>query len=246
MPDPVASETVDFACPHCGGAMSTHLERLGDAVTCPACGMPVQSPEPRPVRPSGPKYQFQCLRCGSLLEAWASQAGKSARCPSCDAEFVVPPYDERTGLARMDADPGRDGELPAPVHAYAAAGQKAPRIVRLPDDSLVIECPRCGRQSPPVADNCRSCGLPFTIEGTRNAAILRRDNGGALTLALGISSVAMGFCGGIGLLPATLGLVIGLVQVRQVPDRIDGACGAGIVISIVGALVSVLALSGAL
>lgn len=244
--DSVSSESVDFACPHCGGAISTRLERLDEPVTCPACGMPVQRPESPPIQPSGPAYQFQCLRCGSVLEARASQAGHTARCPSCDATFVVPAYDERTGLACSDAYPGHDGKLPAPVHAYAAAGEKAPRIVRLPDDSLVIECPRCGQQSPPAADNCRKCGLPFTIEGMRThpSAPFGQNAGGALTMTLGIASVLLAFCGGIGLLPATLGLIIGVTQILRVPNRLFRAWGVGVLLSAAGIALSTIVLYG--
>ncbi len=115
----------------------------------------------------GPTFRFRCLRCGSVLEARIAQVGERARCPSCDAVFVVPQVDPRTGLALGGADPGHDGQYPAPVHAYAAAGHAAPRIVRLPDDSLVIECPNCLHRTDIKANNCPACGRPFFPGGQR-------------------------------------------------------------------------------
>lgn len=58
-----------------------------------------------------------------------------------------------------------DGQLPTPMHAYATAGARAPRIKRLENGDQVIVCPRCGREMPVDVNTCRSCGMPFTMEG---------------------------------------------------------------------------------
>ena len=101
-----------------------------------------KDPSPTTGTAHGHRFQFRCLRCRSVLEARSSQSGQQARCPTCDASFAVPIIDAQTGLAASDADPGDDGELPTPMHAYAAAGDKAPRIIRKGDDTLAIGCSR--------------------------------------------------------------------------------------------------------
>src|SRR5947209_11398302 len=40
-----------------------------------------------------------------------------------------------------------------PVHAYAAAGERAPRILRRNDGTQNIQCPRCNSVSPITANN---------------------------------------------------------------------------------------------
>lgn len=154
----------------------------------------------------GRTFRFRCLRCASVLEARIAQTGEQARCPSCDAVFVIPPADPKTGLALGGADPGDDGQYPAPVHAYAAAGHAAPRIVRLADDSLVIECPNCRQRTDIKADNCPACGRPFTLEGSAASPDLKSN--AATVFVLGIISVPLlPLCG--------IGAVIGLVAVMS-------------------------------
>lgn len=80
----------------------------------------------------------------------------------------MPMVDSVTGRAVSDADPGDDGELPTPVHAYAAAGDMAPIIVRKGDDSLFIRCRLCDHENPVDADCCDRCGRPFTLEGAES------------------------------------------------------------------------------
>jgi RNA polymerase subunit RPABC4/transcription elongation factor Spt4 len=142
-----------------------------------------------------------------VLEAAIAQAGKEARCPSCDAVFVVPQVDPRTGLPVDHADPGDDGQYPAPVHAYAAAGHAAPHIIRLPDDSLAIECPSCHRQTDIRADNCPACGRPFTLEGSPQVVITASQSSIQDPLSLAVIGLLLSFCGGIGIIPAVIAVV---------------------------------------
>lgn len=116
------------------------------------------------------RFNFTCRRCGSVLEALGEQSGRHGRCPTCGALFVVPEVDRQTGLAAAPAEVAEDGQLPTPMHAYATAGEKAPKIKRLESGEQVIGCPRCGRNTSIDADSCGSCGLPFTIEGAAEVA----------------------------------------------------------------------------
>lgn len=156
------------------------------------------------------RFTFTCQRCASILEASSNLVRKSGRCPTCGAVFTIPEVDFRTGLATGPAVVKDDGQLPTPMHAYATAGQKAPKIVRLPNGEQVIVCPRCTKNLPVDADTCPSCGIPFTMEGAASMAAAgpSRDNSMAgLSLTLGILSLLL-FCLPI-LGPIAIGFGIG-------------------------------------
>ncbi len=188
----------------------------------------------------GRMFRFRCRRCASVLEALVSQSGQQARCPSCDAEFTIPRIDPQTGLAAGDADPGDDGQYPAPVHAYAAAGYAAPRVVRLPDDSLVIECPACAQRTAITANNCPKCGRPFTLEGMSDTAITAESKSHTLPLVLGLVALPLSLCGGIGAIPGVVAVGIG-IRYLTLERKASSAAGSigGIVFGLLACVVSV-------
>ena len=139
------------------------------------------------------------------------------------------------------ADPGDDGENPTPLHAYAAAGGKAPRIVRKEDDSLVIECPRCQRQTVISASNCRSCGLPFTLEGASRAVTTARSSQATAALVVGLVSLPLA-CVGVGWLPGAVAIGLGLhVWSKPGYDK-DSPAIAGVVLGALACLLSIATL----
>ena len=159
------------------------------------------------------RFTFSCQRCQSVLEAAGNQSGQHGRCPTCGAVFVIPSVNERTGVAAGPAQVTDDGQLPTPMHAYATAGDKAPKIERLPSGEQVIVCPRCGRQGSIDSNTCRTCGLPFTIEG---AAAVVQDTGSGDTLSnaalvVGVLSIPT-FC-----FPAlpVIAIVLGTLALRR-------------------------------
>jgi len=149
--------------------------------------------------------------------------------------------DPKTGLAVGHADPGEDGELPAPVHAYAAAGRAAPRIVRLPDDSLVIECPNCRRQTDISANGCPDCGRPFTLEGASQVALAVSSEQGHEAVIVSIIALALSFCGGVGIVPAVIAVILGYRRLSRAraADRSTGPIAA-IVLGLVACIISIL------
>jgi hypothetical protein len=195
--------------------------------------------------PGGPTrgrvIRFRCRRCASALEALASQAGEQGRCPSCDAQFAIPQIDPYTGLATADADPGDDGQYPAPVHAYAAAGHAAPRVIRLPDDSLVIECPACTQQTAITANNCPKCGRPFTLEGMSNTVITAESRSHTLPLVLGLIALPLSMCAGIGAVPGIIAVGVGLRNL-MLERKASSASGsiAGIIFGLLACVASVV------
>jgi len=216
---------------------------MSQAVECPLCNQPFEPPTPKhfdAATASGRTFHFQCLRCGSVLEARASQSGHRGKCPTCAALFIVPEMDERTGLARHNADPGADGENPTPVHAYAAAGASAPRIIRTEDDILHIECPRCGRRSPVTADNCPACGLPFTMEGATSRAVTQASSSGRVAVIFGCIAVVVSFCPVIGLFPALAAIALGADAWFKKDKKGFGSAEAGIVLGLIACAISVL------
>ncbi len=236
MPEPTASDhAAEFPCPHCQGLVSARWEDLGETLECPHCKQPFDPPAPRAVSSydkPGRRFQFQCLRCGSVLEARSTQAGRKGKCPTCAALFIVPELDPRTGLARTNADPGEDGENPTPVHAYAAAGDMAPRIHRKADDQLTIECPRCHTESPVSADNCSRCGLPFTLEGMTAQPVTSASAYASAALPLAILALPLSLCGGIGIIPAAVAIGLGLYHLATQRRRGFSMAHAAVIIGL--------------
>lgn len=117
---------------------------------------------------------------------------------------------------------------PHPVHAYAAAGDRAPAIVRDENGGQHIVCPRCHVQNPVAANTCRSCGVPFTMEGAQGAAAAgtARSNMAVASLVLGIISIPAFFF----VIPAVLAIIFGVIAVLQA-KRAEGSGGMGLAIS---------------
>jgi hypothetical protein len=117
-------------------------------------------------------------------------AAQEGQCPTCGNNIIIPILDRYGRLV----DPVTRKIIkqdPHPVHAYAAAGVRAPKIHRK-GKVLTIECPRCQAISPITSNNCGSCQLPFTMEGT-TATISPQTNGMAMaSLVLGILSLPAG------------------------------------------------------
>src|SRR5437868_6468536 len=105
----------------------TPQQNLARLPTSPPPPLPGPAPD-RPVGVSGRRYGFLCTYCSSRLEAVESLAGHSGTCPTCGNSIVIPILDNRGRLI----DPASGLVIkqdPHPVHAYAAAGHKAPQIV---------------------------------------------------------------------------------------------------------------------
>ncbi|HWL91928.1 MAG TPA: DUF4190 domain-containing protein [Phycisphaerae bacterium] len=208
-------------CPACSQMVSAQPELIGRVIGCPHCarhfmipregGTPVVVASTISTVPnvaSAIRFTFTCQRCGSILEARAPQSGKHGRCPTCGAVFQIPQVDPRTGIPTGPAIVASDGQLPTPLHAYANAGEKAPRIIRTDGGESVIECPRCKRHMSIDANLCDSCGMPFTMEGAAAVVNFSANKGNRLataSLILGVVSL-FAFCvPGLGLLAVILG-----------------------------------------
>jgi DNA-directed RNA polymerase subunit RPC12/RpoP len=152
--------------------------------------LPPQSalPVPRDAglpKTGGRRYGFHCQYCSSRLEATDAQAGTQGNCPTCGNEIVVPILDRYGRL--IDPMTGQVVKQdPHPVHAYAANGQRAPNIVRTETGKQMIECPRCKSTSDVSVNNCRGCGMPFTMEGTAITSDGSANGFSVASLVLGI------------------------------------------------------------
>ncbi len=157
---------------------------------------PEQPSQPKPAPPLAPeiRFNFSCNLCGSVLEAVASQSGTPGRCPTCATVFNIPCVDPRTGLSMADASGIGKTQDPSPVHAYAAAGDKAPTIVSLQDGSRGISCPRCAATSAIDNDYCPKCGFPFTLEGANRAAPPTTDSFAVTCFIVALISVPLSLC----------------------------------------------------
>jgi DNA-directed RNA polymerase subunit RPC12/RpoP len=188
----------------------------------------------------GKRYGFNCGYCSSRLEATESMGAQEGQCPTCGNNITIPILDRYGRLI----DPKTRQIIkqdPHPVHAYAAAGERAPKILRRPDSSQVIQCPRCSAMSPITANNCKSCGMPFTMEGTTLEAAGTSNGFCVASLVLGIIGLPA-FCTGI---TPILAIVFGIIGYSQVSK--SGAVGggkgmaiAGIVCGSIGTIIAAL------
>jgi DNA-directed RNA polymerase subunit RPC12/RpoP len=239
MPPTDASSPNRFTmvCLKCERRIVARTAWVGVEVQCPHCSATMRVPAPRPdgqpVRASPPllvmrqhRFSFSCPRCESLLESQRLMSGQTGRCPTCGAHFVIPELDSAGDpLAAELID--SDAQDPTPMHAYAASGHQAPRIRRLPDGTMQIECPRCTRRSEVTANNCAGCGLPFTIEGVPTAPLIVGSGFATASLVFGILAIPLCFLVLPGLLATAFGLTTWL---RRHGSRVPGQAWAGMIL----------------
>src|SRR5437867_515265 len=193
-----------------------------------------------PRRSVGKRYGFNCGYCSSRLEANESMAAQEGQCPTCGNNITIPILDRYGRLI----DPKTRQNIkqdPRPGHAYAAAGERAPVIHRAKDGKQQIRCPRCQGTSPISANNCKGCGMPFTMEGTTLEAAGASNGFCVASLVLGIIGLPA-FCIGI---PALLAIIFGIIGYNQVSasgveNSGKGMAIAGIVCGVIGAVLFVL------
>lgn len=235
-------------CPNCMSAQTVPAAKA--AVAFGASGPVNMSDIPRRPAPpagfqrapSGRRYGFNCAYCSSRLEASEGLAGTDGQCPTCGSNITIPILDRYGRLI----DPKTRQIIkqdPHPVHAYAAAGERAPRIVRMSDGSQHIQCQKCGTYSGVQNNNCRQCGMPFTMEGTTAEAAGASNGMCVASLVLGIIGLPT-FC--LGILPA-LAIIFGIIGYNQVSNSAEGAGGkgmaiAGIICGCIGGLLFVMQL----
>ena len=154
--------------------------------------------------------------------------------------FTVPRVDPRTGLALGTGDSGETQQDPTPVHAYAAAGDKAPEIVQLEGAGQAIVCPRCAATNDIEQNYCTACGFPFTMEGANRAAQSTADGYAVASFVVGLISLPVCICadayGGIGALVAGILGWTSLTRVRTTGSARGGRAWAiaGLVLAVVG------------
>ena len=248
----------EFACDECGTKLRTPPGSAGRMVRCPKCRAtmtaPAEVPDAEYAEPAatpaavstsamppgasvgvGRRYGFNCQYCSSRLEANSRVAGQEGQCPTCSNTIVIPILDRSGRL--IDPMTGKViKQAPHPVHAYAAAGDRAPLIERGDDGHQYIRCPRCKTSSPIEANNCRNCGMPFTMEGTTLEAVGGGSSGMATaSLVLGIVGLPT-FCT---VIVPLLAVIFGILALRQPDGGGRGMAIAGIICGSIGLLMAV-------
>jgi DNA-directed RNA polymerase subunit RPC12/RpoP len=174
----------------------------------------------------GKRYGFNCVYCSSRLEATESMAAQEGQCPTCGNNITIPILDRYGRLI----DPTTQQIIkqdPHPVHAYAAAGDRAPKILRLKDGEQSIECPRCRSLSSISSNNCKSCGMPFTMEGTTLEAAGTSNGFCVASLVLGI----IGLPASCVVVPSILAVIFGIIGYNQVSRSGAESAGKGMAIA---------------
>jgi DNA-directed RNA polymerase subunit RPC12/RpoP len=245
----------EFGCVSCGTKLKAPDERAGQRVRCPRCKsvMPVPEPafdvdeaeeveievdaspeRPRPLPAAarhiqaaapGRRYGFNCQYCSSRLEATTGMAAQEGHCPTCGNTILIPILDRYGKL--IDPMTGKViKQDPHPVHAYAAAGERAPVIERGHDGHRYIRCPRCKASNPIEANNCKNCGMPFTMEGTTLEAAGGSNGFATASLVLGIVGLPT-LCT---LVVPLLSIIFGLIAMQQL-NRDGEHAGRGLAIA---------------
>ena len=218
-------------CPHCGRSIGIMAVQIGRPMTCPHCRQRFQVGQPSAAGGTavhGSLFTFRCDLCQSRLEAYSSMIGRRGQCPTCGAQFTVPAPTER---ARRVGGTEAEAEYNQPVHAFAAAGDKAPRIVTLPTGQKAIQCPRCKTANAVDRNNCRRCAAPFTLEGSEPPTA--RGGISTAALVLGIIGLPLSFA----CIPSILAIIFGVLALRGDEDgrrRGQGQAVAGLVLGILG------------
>jgi ribosomal protein L37E len=153
-------------------------------------------------------------------------AGQEGQCPTCGNNIIIPILDRYGRL--IDPMTGKViRQDPHPVHAYAAAGERAPRIVRRQEGTLAIQCPRCPSVSSIDANNCKACGMPFTMEGTTSDAAGATNGFAVASLVMGIIGIPASCTGVI----PVLAIIFGAVALTQLSNSLTGGGGRGMAIA---------------
>jgi hypothetical protein len=188
---------------------------------------------------SGKRYGFNCGYCSSRLEATEAMAAQDGQCPTCGNSITIPIQDRYGRLI----DPKTQKIIkpdPHPVHAYAAAGDRAPAILRQGDGKQIIRCARCQAASPITANNCKACGMPFTMEGTTLEAAGTSNGFAVAGLVLGIIGIPT-MCA---IVPPVLAIIFGGVGYSQVTK--NGGEGGGRGMAIAGIVLGCIGVLGGL
>jgi DNA-directed RNA polymerase subunit RPC12/RpoP len=239
-------------CPHCSTTLRVPAAQAAPAQQHAGAGVAGYTSAGTPIspprqysstfggRPGGRRYGFNCGYCSSRLEATEAMAAQEGQCPTCGNQITIPILDRYGRLI----DPKTRQiikQAPHPVHAYAAAGDRAPGILRMPDGKQFIRCPRCKGQSPISANNCKACGMPFTMEGTTVEAAGASNGFCVAALVLGI----IGIPAGCTVILPLLAIIFGGIGLTQI-SRNEGEGGgkgmaiAGIVCGVIGCLVALM------
>ncbi|MEM8874310.1 MAG: DUF4190 domain-containing protein [Planctomycetota bacterium] len=200
----------------------------------PAASQRLSADTVRAHKGTGRRYGFNCQYCSSRLEANEGMAGSEGHCPTCGNTIIIPILDRYGRL--IDPMTGKVVKPPPhPVHAYAAAGERAPKILRQGDGSQVIKCPRCGANNSIQMNNCKSCGMPFTMEGTTLEAAGANNGFCVASLVLGI----IGIPAGCTIIVPLLAIVFGIVGIAQSGEGGGkGMAIAGIICGGIGCLIA--------
>jgi len=219
-----------------GGGVAAAASSRAGTFTPPRtmAGIPGAASAFRAAGSGGKRYGFNCGYCSSRLEATEAMAAQEGQCPTCGNTITIPILDRYGRLI----DPKTRQIIkqdPHPVHAYAAAGDRAPRILRQNDGKQIIRCPRCNAASSITANNCKACGMPFTMEGTTLEAAGTSNGFCVASLVLGIIGIPA-FCTFITPLLAIVFGIIGLTQTSKNGSNEAGGKGMAIAGMICGGI----------
>ena len=139
----------------------------------------------------GRRYGFHCgFTALHGLRAQEGMAGQHGQCPTCGNNITIPILDRFGRLIDpktrqiIKQDPGIRCML-----LCGCRGSLSKNSFGSPAEPQNIMCPRCNSISPITANNCKSCGMPFTMEGTTIESTGANDSYCVASLVLGIIGI---------------------------------------------------------
>ena len=240
---PEADRRFNVLCRQCDRVLIVRESWCEREVQCPHCYSLMRVPDPppgdRPVRADAPflaprkVFNFACPKCECVLEAHSGMSSHKGTCPTCGVRFMIPHLDRSGRADKAKLIEGGEDEAPAPVHAYAASGHQAPRIVEMADGSAAIQCPRCNAYNEIDADICAACGTPFTMVAAPTVGKLNRDRWASASVTFGV----IGFLAFPLLVPAAIATWLGTRAVMFArADRLSITGVVGLALGLLGLL----------
>jgi len=119
----------------------------------------------RPVPMGGKRYGFNCQYCSSRLETTEAPGRPGGRLPTCGNAIVH--SDPRSVTGRLidpmtgkviKQDPHPSTPTRPPVSGRLGSSRRGG------DGAQFILCPQVQNAEPDHANNCKNCGMPFTME----------------------------------------------------------------------------------
>lgn len=207
---------------------------------CGNCGHPLKETD------------FTCPVCGAAQPNAAAPEPDAIPVPEEETISEVPTTEDTSETNTTSTEPSPQTSYIPPITPEQPTYNETPSYSSIPNEippqqSNTIQTDSAEQSSYDTNFSYQQTqtnynAIPPTYQGTSystpNTPLTNQSNGfGVAALVLGICSIAICCCYGFGLIPAIIGLILGIVQNKK---SSNGIAVAGIVLSIIGILLNVV------